>query len=110
MYFSQHLSSIDDLRQGIGLRGYANVQPLAEYKNEAFKLFERLIQGMYFEATRRMFSVQIEAHEHIHAAGQESPKGGSPSGRKELVLSGPVETAQFAEPKAKANVEQASRR
>lgn len=102
MYFSQHLSSIDDLRQGIGLRGYANVQPLAEYKNEAFKLFERLIQGMYFEATRRMFSVQIEAHEHIHAAGQESPKGGSPSGRKELVLSGPVETAQFAEPKAKA--------
>ncbi len=35
LYFSQHLSSIDDLRQGIGLRGYANVQPLAEYKNEA---------------------------------------------------------------------------
>ncbi len=90
MYFSQHLSSIDDLRQGIGLRGYANVQPLAEYKNEAFKLFEKLIQGMYFEATRRMFSVQIEAHEHKEQK------------QKELILSGPVETAQFAEPKAKA--------
>lgn len=89
LYFSQHLSAIDDLRQGIGLRGYANVQPLAEYKNEAFKLFERLIQGMYFEATRRMFTVQIEAHEHREQK------------EKELVLSGPIETAQFAEPTPK---------
>lgn len=94
LYFSQHLSSIDDLRQGIGLRGYANVQPLAEYKNEAFKLFEKLIQGMYFEATRRMFSVQIEAHQHVHEDSKHK--------HKELVLSGPVETAQFAEPRAKA--------
>lgn len=96
MYFSQHLSAIDDLRQGIGLRGYANVQPLAEYKNEAFKLFEKLIHGMYFEATRRMFSVQIEAHQHVHEDSKHK--------HKELVLSGPVETAQFANPAEKPNV------
>jgi len=94
LYFSQHLSAIDDLRQGIGLRGYANVQPLAEYKNEAFKLFERLIQGMYFEATRRMFGVQIETHEHAHRDSKQTEKG--------LVFSGPAETAQFAEPLPKA--------
>ena len=102
LYFSQHLSSIDDLRQGIGLRGYANVQPLAEYKNEAFKLFEKLIQGMYFEATRRMFSVQIEAHQHVHEDSKQKPFSIAQNKQKELVLSGPVETAQFAEPKAKA--------
>ena len=60
-HFSQHLRSIDDLREGIGLRGYSGIKPIVEYQNEAFSLFERLIRGMYFEAARRIFTVQVEA-------------------------------------------------
>ncbi len=92
-HFSQHLSGIDDLREGIGLRGYGGTKPIVEYKNEAFSLFERLIREMYFDAARRMFSVQIEGHQHVHEDSKIKPK--------ELVLSGPVETAQFATPDPK---------
>ncbi len=93
-HFSQHLSAIDDLREGIGLRGYGGTKPIVEYKNEAFSLFERLIREMYFDAARRMFSVQIETHQHVHTDTMQKPK--------ELVLTGPIETAQFADPKPKA--------
>ena len=54
-----HLDAIDDLREGIGLRGYAQRDPLVEYKNEAFGMFERLIANIDFEVIRRLFRVQV---------------------------------------------------
>jgi preprotein translocase subunit SecA len=54
-----HLDSIDDLREGIGLRGYAQRDPLVEYKAEAFGSFERLIGSIDYEIARRIFRVQI---------------------------------------------------
>ncbi|QQG44763.1 MAG: preprotein translocase subunit SecA [Candidatus Roizmanbacteria bacterium] len=59
-YWTEHLTAIDDLREGINLRGYAQLDPLVEYKNEAFSMFERLITSIYFEATRGIFSVEIK--------------------------------------------------
>lgn len=53
-----HLDAIDDLREGIGLRGYAQKDPLVEYKKEAFDMFERLIENIDFEINRRIFRVQ----------------------------------------------------
>lgn len=54
-----HLDAIDDLREGIGLRGYGQRDPLVEYKAEAFNMFERLIQTIDFEVARRIFRVQV---------------------------------------------------
>ncbi len=54
-----HLDATDDLREGIGLRGYGQRDPLVEYKAEAFNMFERLIQTIDFEVARRIFRVQI---------------------------------------------------
>ena len=54
-----HLDSIDDLREGIGLRGYAQRDPLVEYKAEAFNSFERLMGTIDYEIARRIFRVQI---------------------------------------------------
>lgn len=56
----EHLDSIDDLREGIGLRGYGQRDPLIEYKNEAFGMFERLISQIEYEITHRIFRAQVQ--------------------------------------------------
>lgn len=55
-----HLDAIDHLRQGIGLRGYAQRDPLVEYKNEAFRMFETLIISIDDEIVRRIYKVQVQ--------------------------------------------------
>lgn len=55
-----HLDAIDDLREGIGLRGYGQRDPLVEYKNEAFSMFERLIATIDSEIVHRIFKVQVQ--------------------------------------------------
>ncbi len=62
-----HLDDVDELREGVGLRGYAGKDPLVEYKAEAFKLFEELIHNIDFEIAHRIYKVQI--------APQEQQKG-----------------------------------
>jgi len=54
-----HLDAIDDLREGIGLRGYAQRDPLVEYKAEAFNMFEKLVGAIDYEVARRIFRIQI---------------------------------------------------
>ncbi len=53
-----HLDAIDDLREGIGLRGYGQLDPLVEYKKEAFDMFERLLNNIDYEIIRQVFRVQ----------------------------------------------------
>lgn len=70
-----HLDDIDDLREGIGLRGYAGRDPLVEYKNEAFKLFEKLMGSIDYEIVHRIFKVQIapqEPQQHTHTTTTSS--------------------------------------
>uniref|UniRef100_A0A7C4R5S1 Protein translocase subunit SecA n=1 Tax=candidate division CPR3 bacterium TaxID=2268181 RepID=A0A7C4R5S1_UNCC3 len=55
-----HLDAIDDLREGIGLRGYGQLDPLVEYKNEAYSMFERLISTIDSEIIHRIFKVHIQ--------------------------------------------------
>jgi len=59
-HWTDHLTAIEDLREGINLRGYAQMDPLVEYKNEAFNMFERLIGNINFEVTRRLFKIEIQ--------------------------------------------------
>jgi len=56
-----HLDAIDDLREGIGLRGYGQLDPLVEYKNEAFNMFESLIATIDSEIVHRIYKVQVQA-------------------------------------------------
>ena len=53
----QHLSGIDELREGIGLRGYGQKDPLLEYKREAFSMFERTIDSINRETVSTLFKV-----------------------------------------------------
>lgn len=52
-----HLDNLDDLREGIGLRGYGQRDPLVEFKNEAFNLFDRLMLDIDGHLARRVFRI-----------------------------------------------------
>ncbi len=65
-----HLDAIDDLREGIGLRGYGQRDPLVEYKNEAFSMFEQLLSGIDTDIAHRIFKVQIQLAPNQQQAGQ----------------------------------------
>ena len=56
----EHLQQLDALRSVIGLRGYAQRDPLNEYKSEAFALFEHLLDNLRFETTRILSSIRVE--------------------------------------------------
>ncbi|MBI2074375.1 MAG: preprotein translocase subunit SecA [Candidatus Levybacteria bacterium] len=86
-----HLDAVENLRQGIGLRGYGQRDPLVEYKNEAFRMFEQLMVGIDDQIAHRIYKIQVQQspempqHQHIvtHAAGTES--GISESSNSKLV-------------------------
>jgi hypothetical protein len=55
-----HLANMDYLREGIGLRGYAQVDPLVAYKKEAFQLFEEMQAGIQGDVIRNLFLASIQ--------------------------------------------------
>jgi preprotein translocase subunit SecA len=55
----EHLLNMDHLKEGIGLRGYGQRDPLTEYKKEAFDLFEDMFERMKAAVIERLFKVQI---------------------------------------------------
>ncbi|MGH7246119.1 MAG: SEC-C metal-binding domain-containing protein, partial [Candidatus Levyibacteriota bacterium] len=74
-----HLDAIENLRQGIGLRGYGQRDPLVEYKNEAFKMFEQLVAGIDDEIVHRIYKIQVQTekptpqtHIHLHTNTPQS--------------------------------------
>lgn len=56
-----HLDAVDDMREGIGLRGYGQRDPLVEYKAEAYTMFERLMTQVDSEFAKRLFRIQVGA-------------------------------------------------
>ena len=73
--WTNHLDAIDNLRGGIGLRGYAQRDPLVEYKNEAFRMFEQLVWAVDDEIVHRIYKIQVQGQAspgiqtHTHADG-----------------------------------------
>ena len=65
--WKEHLASMDYLRQGIHLRGYAQKNPKQEYKREAFELFTGMLHQMKRESVRILTAVQVPTREEIEA-------------------------------------------
>lgn len=65
--WKEHLAAMDYLRQGIGLRAYAQKQPKQEYKREAFELFEELLHNIKFEVIRFLAKVEFAQQEDVEA-------------------------------------------
>src|SRR5712664_931477 len=69
--WKDHLLSLDHLKEGIGLRGYAQKDPIVEFKKEAFTLFEDMMARIDNETIRYLFHIQMQQ-------GEQPPSGGAP--------------------------------
>ena len=67
-HWREHLSSLDYLRQGIHLRGYAQKQPKQEYKREAFELFGQLLDSVKNEVTKTLMTVRVQSGDELNQA------------------------------------------
>jgi preprotein translocase subunit SecA len=61
--WKDHLRAMDQLRSGIGLRGYAQIDPKIAYKKEGYELFERMIAAVEEEVTQLLFRVRLVSEE-----------------------------------------------
>ncbi|HLZ14016.1 MAG TPA: preprotein translocase subunit SecA [Candidatus Acidoferrum sp.] len=76
--WKDHLLSLDHLKEAIGLRGYAQKDPLVEFKKEAFVLFEDMMTRIDNETVRYLFQVQVQV-EGQPPQGGEQPEAPSPA-------------------------------
>jgi len=66
--WKEHLLGIDHLKEGIGLRGYAQRDPLVEYKKEAFALFEEISRNIVSDILTRLFKIQVKEETQVKVA------------------------------------------
>ncbi|TJZ89776.1 preprotein translocase subunit SecA [Paracoccus gahaiensis] len=108
-----HLMTLDHLRSVVGFRGYAQRDPLSEYKTEAFQLFEALLDGLRFDVTQRLCQIRplteaeradmlrqmTDQQKAAQADPSPSPEGGQPP---EPAASAPTAHPPAAPPAAAA--------
>jgi preprotein translocase subunit SecA len=82
--WKDHLLSMDHLKEGIGLRGYGQRDPLTEYKREAFDLFEEMVDRVKITVVEWLFKIQV-SREAPEASRPAAPRPAAPA--REVVLS-----------------------
>lgn len=73
-HWREHLSSLDELREGIHLRGYAQKNPQQEYKREAFEMFGKMLDSIMYEVVKTVFLTKTESKENINKVTGEMSK------------------------------------
>ena len=91
----EHLSSLDYLRKGIHLRGYAQKQPKQEYKREAFELFGQLLDAVKNEITKTLMTVKVQSGEQLEQAADEIENRGENIAN--VTYTAPTETGEVVE-------------
>ena len=69
--WKDHLLAMDHLKEGIGLRGYAQQNPLVEYQKEGFSMFESLMVVMQKDIVEKVFSVQVQKPQDVQQVQQQ---------------------------------------
>ena len=64
-YWMDNIDAMDDLKQGIGLRAYGQHDPVVEYKNEGYEMFQAMVQGIKDETVRRLFLVRLAPRQEV---------------------------------------------
>ncbi|KTD38461.1 preprotein translocase, secretion protein SecA [Legionella moravica] len=70
-HWREHLAAMDQLRQGIHLRGYAQKDPKQEYKKEAFSLFTMMLDNLKYDVIKLLLSVEIQTEEDANAVEEQ---------------------------------------
>ena len=88
----EHLHDMDYLREGIHLRGFAQIDPLVAYKNEGFDMFTELMNNIWDEFARYVFNVEVqvqpEQQQQAAAGGPNWGFGGNSTATRNLNMSG----------------------
>ena len=74
IFWRRHLLNMDHLREGIGLRGYGQKNPKLEYKREGFAMFNDMMDSIYTESIKRLFSVQVVTEEAVEKFEKKEQK------------------------------------
>ena len=86
-YWMDHIDAMQDLRQGIRLRAYAQTDPIIAYKEESLEMFEEMITAIQEETVRRLYSVRVKKDEEIKrervASGMTENVGGDGTVKKQ---------------------------
>ncbi len=102
-HWKEHLLGMDHLRQSVGLRGYAQKQPLQEYKRESFELFAGMIDKIREEAMITLHSVQIEQPEAMEQKPPKQEHNVTYSRGEDEADNEPVQTYKREQPKVGRN-------
>ena len=85
-YWMEHIDAMDELKRGIGLRGYGSVKPIDAYKQEGFEMFDAMVHGIREETVRRIFTVKVRKEQPVErkavAKNIASNAGGEPEKKK----------------------------
>ena len=85
-YWMDHIDAMDELKRGIGLRGYGSTKPIDAYKQEGFEMFEAMVQGIREETVRRLYTVQVRREQPVErkavAKNAAANVGGEPVKKK----------------------------
>ena len=85
-YWMDHIDAMDELKRGIGLRGYGSTKPIDAYKQEGFDMFEAMVQGIREETVRRLFTVRVRKEAPVErksvAKNAAANVGGEPVKKK----------------------------
>ena len=85
-YWMDHIDAMDELKRGIGLRGYGSTKPIDAYKQEGFDMFEAMVQGIREETVRRLYTVRVRKEAPVErksvAKNAAANVGGEPVKKK----------------------------
>ena len=84
----EHLYDMDYLREGIHLRGFAQIEPIVAYKNEAFTLFQDLMNTIWSDFARMIYNVEVEIEGSDGGGEALPPQAGGGPARSALEYSG----------------------
>ncbi len=87
----EHLYEMDYLREGIGLRGYGQRDPLIEYQREGYDMFSAMMDGIKEESVGHLFNLEVQIQENpiVEETGEAVPPGAvAPGGSLPLLLAG----------------------
>jgi preprotein translocase subunit SecA len=84
----EHLHDMDYLREGIHLRGFAQIDPLVAYKNEGFDMFTELMNNIWDEFARYVFNVEVQVQQQEAATGPNWGLGSNSTATRNLNTSG----------------------
>ena len=91
-YWMDNIDAMDDLKQGIVLRAYAQHDPVIAYKEEGYEMFQAMITAIREETIRRMFLVQIRTNQEVKRE-KVAKETGTAAATKSEVKKAPVRNA-----------------